>query len=104
MLRNALKVARQVSQLYEAILEGLIILLILFIMIKKNLLKYNGFISGSFLFLYSVFRIFVENFREPDSHIGYLYNNITLGMILSVPFMIAGICIMFYAIKTDGKN
>ena len=101
---NAGNLPRHPSQLYEAILEGLVILLILFIMIKKNLLKYNGFISGSFLFLYSVFRIFVENFREPDSHIGYLYNNITLGMILSVPFMIAGICIMFYAIKTDGKN
>ena len=101
---NAGNLPRLPSQLYEAILEGLVILLILFIMIKKNLLKYNGFISGSFLFLYSVFRIFVENFREPDSHIGYLYNNITLGMILSVPFMIAGIYIMIYAIKTDGKN
>tara|TARA_Y100001936_G_C15458773_1_gene352816 strand:- start:274 stop:495 length:222 start_codon:yes stop_codon:yes gene_type:complete len=73
-------------------------------MIKNGLLKYNGFISGSFLFLYSVFRIFVENFREPDSHIGYVYHNLTLGMILSIPFMIAGICFMFYAIKKNGKN
>ena len=101
---NAGNLPRHPSQLYEAILEGLLIFLILFIMIKKNLLNYNGFISGSFLFLYGLFRIFVENFREPDLHIGYIYNFLTMGMILSFPFMIAGMCIMFYAIKINGKN
>ena len=101
---NAGNLPRHPSQLYEAILEGLVIFLILFIMIKKNLLNYNGFISGSFLFLYGLFRIFVENFREPDLHIGYIYNLVTMGMILSFPFMVAGMCIMFYAIKTNGKN
>ena len=101
---NAGNLPRHPSQLYEAFLEGLVIFLILFIMIKKNLLNYSGFISGSFLFLYGLFRIFVENFREPDLHIGYIYNFVTMGMILSFPFMIAGMCIMFYAIKTNGKN
>ena len=67
---NAGDLPRHPSQLYEAILEGLVILLILFIMIKKNLLNYKGLISGSFLFLYGLFRVFVENFREPDLHIG----------------------------------
>ena len=69
---NAGNLPRHPSQLYEAILEGLLIFLILFIMIKKNLLNYNGFISGSFLFLYGLIRIFVENFREPDLNIGYI--------------------------------
>ena len=101
---NAGNLPRHPSQLYEAILEGLVIFLILFIMIKKNLLNYKGFISGSFLFLYGLFRIFVENFREPDLHIGYIYNVVTMGMILSFPFMIAGMCLMFYAIKINGKN
>ena len=101
---NAGNLPRHPSQLYEAILEGLVIFLILFIMIKKNLLNYKGFISGSFLFLYGLFRIFVENFREPDLHIGYIYNFVTMGMILSFPFMIAGMCLMFYAIKINGKD
>ena len=101
---NAGNLARHPSQLYEAILEGLVIFILLFIMIKKNLLYYNGLISGSFLFLYGLFRIFVENFREPDMHIGYIYNFITIGMILSFPFMIAGMCLMFYALKINGKN
>ena len=52
----------------------------------------------------TLFRIFVENFREPDLHIGYIYNVVTMGMILSFPFMIAGMCLMFYAIKINGKN
>ena len=101
---NAGNLPRHPSQLYEAILEGLVIFLILFIMIKKNLLYYKGLISGSFLFLYGLFRIFVENFREPDLHIGYIYDFVTMGMILSFPFMVAGMCVMFYAIKTNGKN
>ena len=101
---NAGNLPRHPSQLYEATLEGLMIFLILLIMIKKNLLNYKGLISGSFLFLYGLFRIFVENFREPDLHIGYIYNLVTMGMILSFPFMVAGMCIMFYAIKTNGKN
>ena len=67
-------IPRHPSQLYEAALEGILILIILFILIKKDYLKYKGFISGSFLFLYAVFRILIDNFREPDVHIGYIYN------------------------------
>lgn len=99
---NAGNLPRHPSQLYEAILEGLILLLVLFIMIKSNLLKYKGLISGTFLFLYAFFRITVENFREPDLHIGYIYNFLTVGMILSFPFMFAGLCLIFYALRKNG--
>ena len=98
---NAGNLPRHPSQLYEATLEGLILLLILFIMIKSNLLKYKGLISGTFLFLYAFFRIIVENFREPDLHIGFIYDFLTMGMVLSFPFMFAGLCLIFYALRKN---
>ena len=101
---NAGPTPRHPSQLYEAALEGILILIILFILIKKDYLKYKGFISGSFLFLYAAFRIFIENFREPDAHIGYIYNFITMGMILSIPLLIAGLILIIYSIRVNGKN
>lgn len=101
---NAGPFPRHPSQLYEAILEGIVILIFLFILIKKDFLKYKGFISGSFLFLYAVFRIFIENFREPDAHIGYIYNFITMGMILSIPLLITGLILIIYSIKINGQN
>ena len=101
---NAGPFPRHPSQLYEAILEGIVILIFLFILIKKDFLKYRGFISGAFLFLYAVFRIFIENFREPDAHIGYIYNFITMGMILSIPLLITGLILIIYSIKINGQN
>ena len=95
---NAGNLPRHPSQLYEAILEGLVIFLILFIMIKKNLLNYKGFISGSFLFLYGLFRIFVENFREPDLHIGFIaFDWLTMGQLLSLPMVIVGFSLVIFA-------
>lgn len=92
---------RHPSQLYEAGLEGLILFIILLVMVFNNGLKKKGLISGTFLFFYSFSRIIIENLREPDSHIGYIIPNITMGMILSLPFLAAGLILIFRSIKNE---
>jgi len=86
---------RHPSQLYEAFLEGIVIFLILLIYFNKTRLDPTiGKISGLFLILYSVFRILIEFLREPDDHIGLIFNIASMGQILSIPLLIIGI--MFF--------
>ena len=88
---------RHPSQIYEAVLEGLILFIILNTIILKK--KYiSGTCSYLFLILYGLFRIFSEIFREPDPQIGYFLGFISLGMILSF-FMIFFGLIIYYSIK-----
>ena len=87
--------------IYEAILEGIILFLILIYFINKNYLKKPGLISGLFLIFYSLFRFFVEFFRVPDEQIGYLILNLTMGQIISLVFAATGI-ILFY-LKNENK-
>ena len=86
---------RHPSQLYEAFLEGIILFLLLIYFRKKNYLLKPGTISGLFLIFYSIFRFFVEFYRVPDEHIGYLAFNLSTGQIVSVVFLIIG-TIVFY--------
>ena len=86
---------RHPSQLYEAFLEGIILFIILFTYFNKTKSDPTiGKISGLFLILYSIFRILIEFLREPDSHIGLIFNIATMGQILSIPLLIIGI--MFF--------
>ena len=90
------------SQIYEAALEGvLLFLLINYFALKKKLLFKTGFISGIFLILYSIFRIFSELFREPDSHLGYFFNYFSLGSLLSIFTLTFGMLIIFYTKKMN---
>ena len=92
---------RHPSQIYEAILEGLILFMILNIIIRKK--KYlSGTCSYLFLILYGLFRIFSEIFREPDPQIGYFLGFISLGMILSFFMIIFGL-IIFYSVKKNDE-
>ena len=92
---------RHPSQLYEALLEGIILFLLLIYFRKKNYLLKPGTISGLFLIFYSIFRFFVEFYRVPDEHIGYLAFNLSTGQIVSVVFLIIG-TIVFY-LKNENK-
>lgn len=93
-------VPRHPSQLYEAVLEGLILFFILNVMIRCDAIRQReGFVAGSFLFFYGLFRALVEIVREPDAHLGYLWGIVSMGQILSLPMMIAGIGVMIYATK-----
>jgi phosphatidylglycerol---prolipoprotein diacylglyceryl transferase len=87
--------SRHPSQLYEAILEGIILFLVLIYFIKKDYLRKPGLISALFLIFYSLFRFFIEFFRVPDEQLGYLVLNLTMGQIISLVFVTIG-TILFY--------
>ena len=84
---------RHPSQLYEALLEGLLLFIILNIIINKKNYK-TGICSYLFLIIYGFFRIISEIFREPDIQIGYFYNFISMGMILSFVMIAVGLIIL----------
>lgn len=92
---------RHPSQLYEAALEG--ILLFIIIRIATNhlgALRKPGLVAGIFGIGYALSRIFVEFFRLPDAQLGYLYGGwLTMGMLLSLPVLIAGIALVAYALR-----
>jgi phosphatidylglycerol:prolipoprotein diacylglycerol transferase len=86
--------ARHPSQLYEAGLEGIVILSLLAVMIFGfKALRTPGLISGIFVTGYGFSRIFVEFFREPDAQLGYLLGTgwLTMGMVLSSPMVLIGL-------------
>lgn len=88
--------ARHPSQLYEAGLEGLLLLVVLAMLVFwAKALKRPGFIAGAFGVGYALSRIFVEFFREPDVQLGYLaFGWLTMGMLLSLPMVAVGIWLM----------
>jgi phosphatidylglycerol---prolipoprotein diacylglyceryl transferase len=88
---------RHPSQLYEAGLEGILLFLILAIMIRMGALKRPGLILGSFIAIYGLARITGEFFREPDPQLGFLWGGLTMGMLLSVPMIIAGAILIVMA-------
>lgn len=94
---NAGELPRHPSQLYEALLEGVLSFVILLSVHHfSKRAKQTGFLSGLFLILYGSFRILIENFREPDEQIGFLFAKITMGQILSLPLILIGIAILFF--------
>jgi len=88
---------RHPSQLYEATLEGIVLFTILALMIRFGALKRPGLILGSFIAIYGLARIVGEFFREPDPQLGFLWGGLTMGMLLSVPMIIAGVIIIVVA-------
>jgi len=91
------KIPRHPSQIYEALLEGLILFLLLNIIFKLK--KITGLSSACFLIFYSLFRIFSEQFRMPDKHLGYLLSSMSMGTILSLLALIIGLVIFFQCKK-----
>ena len=86
---------RHPSQIYEALLEGILIFLVLILILNKTIYKNRlGINTSIFLVMYGLFRILIENLREPDSHIGMIFNYFTMGQLLSFPMIILGILIM----------
>ena len=91
---------RHPSQLYEAFFEGIIMFIILNWLWKyKNIRERQGFISALFITLYGLFRISMEQFREPDAQLGFFFGSLTMGQILSIPLIIVGISIIGYKTK-----
>ena len=89
---------RHPSQLYEACLEGIALFIILNLMwSNKWCRERRGFISGAFLLGYAVFRTLLEQFREPDAQLGFLWGGLTMGQLLSVPAFLGGIYLLLTA-------
>ena len=92
---DQLGLARHPSQLYEAVLEGLVLFLLVRIATHRfGALQHAGRASGIFALWYGLARIIVEFFREPDAHLGYFLGFITMGMILSLPLCAIGIWLL----------
>ncbi len=86
---------RHPSQLYEALLEGVLIFMLVRIATHRfQALAHPGRASGIFALTYGLSRIFVEFFRVPDAFIGYYFGFITQGMIYSVPLIAIGIWLL----------
>ena len=94
---------RHPSQLYEALLEGVLLFILLWSLRKqpwkKNPRWPHGSICALFFFGYGILRIFVENFREPDQQIGFIYNTLTMGQLLSGVMITAGIIMWLLCYK-----
>ena len=94
--------SRHPSQLYEAILEGVILFIILMYFKNKDYLKKPGLISGLFLIFYSIFRFFIEFVRVPDEQLGYLIFELSMGQIISLIFFVIGIILFYF--KNENKQ
>jgi phosphatidylglycerol:prolipoprotein diacylglycerol transferase len=90
-------IPRHPSQLYEATLEGLVLLIILGILVRCGALKKPGTIVGSFAVFYALARCFCELFREPDIQLGFLWGGTTMGQLLSIPLFLFGIGLIIWA-------
>ena len=97
-------VPRHPSQLYEAGLEGILLFTVLAVMIRFGALKRPGLILGSFITLYACARITGEHFREPDPQLGFLWGGLTMGTLLSLPMVIAGIILIVKAWRQKPAN
>ncbi|KZL14468.1 prolipoprotein diacylglyceryl transferase [Pseudovibrio sp. Ad37] len=93
---------RHPSQLYEAALEGALLFLVLRLLSHRfKLLQKPGVLAGSFAIGYGLARTFVEFYRVPDAHIGYLAGFFTMGMLLSLPMVLIGIAVVIWALKRN---
>ncbi len=86
---------RHPSQLYEACLEGILLFIILNLMwCNSKCRNRTGLISGAFLLGYAAVRVLMEQFREPDAQLGFLWCGLTMGQWLSLPITILGVCLI----------
>ncbi|MBS6386341.1 MAG: prolipoprotein diacylglyceryl transferase [Atopobium sp.] len=98
-------VYRHPSQLYEALLEGLVMFVILYVLSRKYPPRPQGTFIGTFLMLYGIFRFVVEFVRVPDEQLGYLFGSfITMGQLLSLPLVVLGIVVLVMARRLNSPQ
>ena len=91
---------RHPSQLYEAALEGMVIFLVLLWLTRRvRWLRREGAVTGAFLALYGLFRILLEGTRQPDEGLNTLPFGLTMGILLSIPMLIAGLALLVRALR-----
>jgi phosphatidylglycerol:prolipoprotein diacylglycerol transferase len=90
---------RHPSQIYEALLEGLAVFILLWIAARYGALRRPGFIAGAFGVLYGLARIFCEFYRDPDPRLEDLGGGLTMGMVLSAPLVIIGLGLIGWSLR-----
>jgi phosphatidylglycerol:prolipoprotein diacylglycerol transferase len=88
---------RHPSQLYEAGCEGILLFVLLLAAERGGARRYPGVIAGLFLAGYAVARMSGELFRQPDAQLGFLVLGTTMGQLLSIPMLIAGVGLIVWA-------
>lgn len=91
---------RHPSQLYEFFLEGIVLFIIVFTFSMKK--RPMGAVSGMFLLFYGIFRMIVECFRAPTSDL--VWGSMTMGQLLSLPMMIVGLALLYFAYRGEPKK
>ena len=96
-------VYRHPSQLYEALLEGVVLFVIMMVLSRKRPPRPQGTFIGTFLACYGVFRFLIEFVRLPDAQLGYLLGTdwLTMGQCLSAPLVLIGIIVIATARRLD---
>lgn len=92
---------RHPSQLYEAFFEGIFLFIILWTLRKKA--PYPGFLSGLYLLGYGFVRFFIEFYREPDAHLGFVFMQLSMGQLLCLAMIAGGIGVMILCKGLGGK-
>ncbi len=92
---------RHPSQLYEAFFEGIMLFLVINYFNRHNQLGFN---SGLYVFGYGFFRFFIEFFREPDAHLGFIVLSLSMGQLLCIGMMLGGAFIWFTGYKLSKEN
>ena len=96
--------ARHPSQLYEAALEGLVLFLVLYVLVRLRALERGGALTGAFLIGYALARMLAERFREPDAYLGFLAGGVTMGQVLSLPMALAGLGLVIWAFRARARS
>jgi phosphatidylglycerol:prolipoprotein diacylglycerol transferase len=95
---------RHPSQLYEASLEGIVLFCVLAVLAHRTgALKRPGTLAGAFLIGYGLCRCTVELFRQPDPQIGFLIDGLTMGIVLSLPMIAAGVILILHARRVPDR-
>ncbi len=91
---------RHPSQLYEAFFEGMVMFVVLNSLWRFQAVRTRrGTVSALFILLYGIFRISMEQFREPDKQLGFFWNSFTMGQILSTPLILIGLIVLYRNFK-----
>ncbi len=95
---NGGPVPRHPSQIYQALMEGLLLFVLLWVLARREAVRARfGLLTGVFLVGYAVARSTGELFRQPDAFLGYLFEGATMGQLLSIPMLVAGLALIVLA-------
>jgi phosphatidylglycerol:prolipoprotein diacylglycerol transferase len=98
---DSLQLIRHPSQLYEAFFEGLVLFAVLWMIRKKS--PFDGFLLAFYVIGYGLVRFFIEFFREPDTQLGFVWASLSMGQVLCILMILAGLAVMMWRRTAAGN-